>query len=157
VAPCAASGLALGEDVAAVSDVTRQEVGESGDRRRGDDAPPDDPVETWPFEGILAAVRLAHSFGTTELLEEVVERARSRAAEAEHSEVAAEISSLLADSGLSQAEFAARARTSRSRLSTYISGQVVPSASLMVRMRRAAGPRSTPDKRRSPGGGGRPA
>ena len=76
-------------------------------RFRNVDASPDDPVETWPFEGILAAVergtlpdwrrlasairadpwgpvahqvleavQLSHPYGTTELLEGVVARAR---------------------------------------------------------------------------------
>jgi hypothetical protein len=53
----------------------------------------DDPVETWPFEGIVAAV---------------------------------ERGTLL------------RLGTSRTRLSTYMSGRVTPSAALMLRMRRAA-------------------
>jgi len=81
----------------------------------------DDPVETWPFEGILAAVErgtlpdwrrlakaiqadpwgpvarqvleavhLARPYGTTELLEGVVGRARKLAADSERCEVAAE-------------------------------------------------------------------
>jgi hypothetical protein len=85
-------------------------------------ASPDDPVETWPFEGILAAVergslpdwrrlakviqadpwgavaqqvleavRLARPYGTAELLEGVVDRARNLAADSERSEVAAEV------------------------------------------------------------------
>ncbi|MGF1647054.1 MAG: helix-turn-helix domain-containing protein [Kineosporiaceae bacterium] len=39
-------------------------------------------------------------------------------------------------SGLTSTEFASRIGTSRSRLSTYASGRVVPSAALMVRIRR---------------------
>lgn len=128
---------------------------------------PDDPVGTWPFEAILAAVergtlpdwrrlaraiegdpwgpvarqvleavRLSRPYGTTELLEAVVERARRRAADAERAEVAAEIRDLVQQSGLSQHEFAERIGTSRSRLSTYMSGKIMPSAALMVRMRR---------------------
>ena len=89
----------------------------------------DDPVETWPFEGILAAVErgtlpdwrrlakaiqadpwgpvaqqvleavhLAEPYGTTELLEGVVGRARKLAKDAERREVAA-----LAASGISTA------------------------------------------------------
>ena len=81
-------------------------------RFRNIDASPDDPVETWPFEGILAAVErgtlpdwrrlatairtdpwgpvarqvleavhLAPPYGTTELLEGVVARARKLAAD----------------------------------------------------------------------------
>jgi len=130
---------------------------------------PDDPVETWPFEGVLAAVergtlpdwrrlaraiqadpwgtvaqqvleavRLARPYGTTELLEGVVARARKLAADSERGEVAAEVRRLVNDSGLSQKDFADRIGTSRSRLSTYMSGKVVPSAALVVRMRRVA-------------------
>ncbi len=132
-------------------------------------ASPDDPVDTWPFEGILAAVergtlpdwrrlaaavradpwgpvaqqileaiRLSRPYGTTELLEGVIERERARAAETEREEVAAEIRELVSRSGLSRQDFALRLGTSRSRLSTYMSGRVVPSAALMVRMRRVA-------------------
>jgi DNA-binding transcriptional regulator YiaG len=128
---------------------------------------PDDPVETWPFEGILAAVergtlpdwrrlakavqadpwgpvaqqvleaiQLSRPYGTAELLEGVIGRARKLAADSERAEVAAEVRKLVSDSGLSQHDFADRIGTSRSRLSTYMSGKVVPSAALMVRMRR---------------------
>jgi DNA-binding transcriptional regulator YiaG len=134
---------------------------------RNIDASPADPVETWPFEGILAAVergtlpdwrrlatairadpwgpvaqqvleavRLSRPYGTTELLEGVVARARELAVDSERAAVASEVRDLIDRSGLSQQEFAARIGTSRSRLSTYISGKVVPSAALMVRMRR---------------------
>jgi DNA-binding transcriptional regulator YiaG len=132
-------------------------------------ASPDDPVDTWPFEGILAAVergslpdwrrlaaaiqadpwgpvaqqvleavRLSHPYGATELLEGVVDRARKLAADAEREEVASEVRELVGRSGLSKQQFADRIGTSRPRLSTYISGKVVPSAALIVRMRRAA-------------------
>jgi DNA-binding transcriptional regulator YiaG len=136
---------------------------------RNVEASPDDPVETWPFEGILAAVErgtlpdwrrlakaisadpwgpvaqqvievlsLSRPYGTAELLEGVVARARQEASESERHEVAAEIRSLVDGSGLSRQEFAERIGTSRSRLSTYISVRVVPSAALMVRIRRVA-------------------
>jgi transcriptional regulator with XRE-family HTH domain len=52
--------------------------------------------------------------------------------------VAAEIRNLVDGSGLSRQDFAERIGMSRSRLSTYISGRVVPSAALMVRIRRVA-------------------
>jgi DNA-binding transcriptional regulator YiaG len=138
-------------------------------RFRNVEASPDDPVETWPFEGILAAVergtlpdwrrlakaisadpwgtvaqqvievlRLSRPYGTAELLESVIARAREEAADSERLEVAAEIRSLVDGSSLSRQEFAERIGTSRSRLSTYISGRVVPSAALMVRIRRVA-------------------
>jgi len=138
-------------------------------RFRNIDASPDDPVETWPFEGILAAVergtlrdwrrfasairadpwgpvahqvleavQLSHPYGTTELLEGVVAHARKLAADSERADVASEVQGLVARSGLSKQDFAERIGTSRSRLSTYMSGKVVPSATLMVRMRRVA-------------------
>jgi DNA-binding transcriptional regulator YiaG len=127
----------------------------------------DDPVETWPFEGILAAVErgtlpdwrrltaavradpwgpvaqqileaveLSRPYGTSELLTAVVERARQDAADGEREQAAAEIRALVVRSGLSQQDFALRLGTSRPRLSTYMSGKVTPSASLMIRMRR---------------------
>lgn len=130
---------------------------------------PDDPVETWPFEGIIAAVErgalpdwrrlarviqadpwgsvaqqvleaihLSRPYGTAELLEGVIGSARQMAIESERQEVASEVKRLVGRSGLSQQEFADRIGTSRSRLSTYMSGRVMPSAALMVRMRRAA-------------------
>ena len=132
-------------------------------------ASPDDPVVTWPFEGILAAVergtlpdwrrlaaairadpwgpvaqqvldaiRLSRPYGTAELLAGVVARARKLAADSEREDVAAEVRNLVGSSGLSRQDFAERIGTSRSRLSTYMSGKVVPSAALMVRMRRVA-------------------
>ena len=132
-------------------------------------ASPDDPVDTWPFEGILAAVergtlpdwrrlaaairadpwgpvaqqvleaiRLFRPYGTAELLEGVVDRARKLAVDSEREDVAAEVRNLVGRSGLSKQDFAERIGTSRSRLSTYTSGKVVPSAALMVRMRRVA-------------------
>jgi transcriptional regulator with XRE-family HTH domain len=50
--------------------------------------------------------------------------------------VAAEIRRAVARSGLTRAEFASRVGTSASRLSTYATGRVSPSATLMVRIRR---------------------
>jgi DNA-binding transcriptional regulator YiaG len=136
---------------------------------RNINASPDDPVDTWPFEGILAAIergtlpdwsrlaaaiqadpwgpvaqqvleaiRLSRPYGTAELLEGVVSRARKLAADSEREDVASEVRELVGRSGLSKQDFAERIGTSRTRLSTYMSGKVVPSAALMVRMRRIA-------------------
>jgi DNA-binding transcriptional regulator YiaG len=129
----------------------------------------EDPVETWPFEGILAAVErgtlpdwrrlaaavradpwgpvaqqileaidISRPYGTSELLRIVIDRARAEAADAEREQVANEIRTLVARSGLSKQDFAVRLGTSRPRLSTYMSGKVTPSAALMLRMRRVA-------------------
>jgi DNA-binding transcriptional regulator YiaG len=136
---------------------------------RNINASPDDPVDTWPFEGILAAIergtlpdwsrlaaaiqadpwgpvakqvleaiRRSRPYGTAELLEGVVSRARKLAADSEREDVASEVRELVGRSGLSKQDFAERIGTSRTRLSTYMSGKVVPSAALMVRMRRIA-------------------
>lgn len=80
----------------------------------------------------------SHPYGVTELMTEVIARARTRAQQAERESVAAEIRDAVDRSGLTQAEFATRIGTSASRLSTYLSGTVTPSAALMVRIRRVA-------------------
>ncbi|MGW6422610.1 XRE family transcriptional regulator [Nocardia sp. NPDC055053] len=83
---------------------------------------------------------LSHSrpYGVAELMEGLLERARERAEAAERKEVADEVRQAVADSGLTSAEFAAAIGTSGSRLSTYMTGKVVPSSTLMVRIRRVA-------------------
>jgi DNA-binding transcriptional regulator YiaG len=75
-------------------------------------------------------------YGVAEAMEEVIARARTRAEQAEREEVAAEIRRAVDRSGLSRAEFASRVGTSTSRLSTYVSGKVVPSSTFMVRIHR---------------------
>jgi hypothetical protein len=52
--------------------------------------------------------------------------------------VSREIIRLVALSGVTQREFASYIGTSPSRLSTYVSGKVMPSAALMLRMQRAS-------------------
>ncbi|HEY2550306.1 MAG TPA: helix-turn-helix transcriptional regulator [Streptosporangiaceae bacterium] len=83
---------------------------------------------------------LSHSrpYGVAELMELALSRARARAEARERSVVAAEIRDAIQHSGLSRAEFASRIGTSASRLSTYASGKVTPSASLMLRIRHTA-------------------
>ena len=78
----------------------------------------------------------AQPWGVGPLLSRAVARARRQAEEAERAEVAREIAQLAARSGLSLAELAGRLGTSRSRLSTYRSGRVTPSAAFLVRLRR---------------------
>lgn len=56
--------------------------------------------------------------------------------DADTREVVEALDAALADSGLSQEAFAAALGTSASRLSTYRSGKVVPSATLFLRARR---------------------
>ncbi|MGL5910511.1 MAG: helix-turn-helix domain-containing protein, partial [Phycicoccus sp.] len=73
--------------------------------------------------------------GVGPLLHRAVERSRSQAEARERAEVAAEVADLVERTGLPVAEVARRIGTSRSRLSTYRSGRVVPSATLVVRLR----------------------
>lgn len=75
-------------------------------------------------------------YGIADAMELVLSRARGRAEASERAAVAAEIEDAVRHSGLGRAEFAAQIGTSASRLSTYISGKVVPSATLMIRIRR---------------------
>jgi DNA-binding transcriptional regulator YiaG len=83
---------------------------------------------------------LSHSrpYGTADAMEMILFRARQRAEAGECAAVAAEIRAAVEGSGLSQAVFASRIGTSASRLSTYMSGKVTPSAALMLRIRRVA-------------------
>lgn len=84
---------------------------------------------------------LSHSrpYGVAEAMETVLSRARKRAEANERAAIAAAIREAIQRSGLSQAEFASRVGTSPSRLSTYASGKVTPSATLMLRISRTAG------------------
>lgn len=77
-------------------------------------------------------------YGVTEAMERAISDARQGAEAAERKAVAAEIDQLVRTSGLSRAEFASQIGTSTSRLSTYASGKVTPSAALLLRMRRIA-------------------
>jgi DNA-binding transcriptional regulator YiaG len=80
----------------------------------------------------------AHPYGVSEAMQTVLSRARERAEADERATVAAAIQEAIERSGLSQAEFASRIGTSPSRLSTYASGKVTPSAALMIRISRVA-------------------
>lgn len=77
-------------------------------------------------------------YGVSKAFERAISLARDAAEGAEREAVANEIGSLVRSSGLSRTEFASRIGTSASRLSTYVSGKVTPSAALLLRMRRVA-------------------
>ena len=81
-------------------------------------------------------------YGVAEAMEMALRRARERAEASERVAVAAEIREAVERSGLSRAEFASQIGTSASRLSTYVSGKVTPSATLLLRIRSAADRRS---------------
>jgi hypothetical protein len=134
---------------------------------RNVDADPSDPVETWPYEAMVAAIErgtvrdwakitaavrrdpwgaisraledyvsYAEPSGVTELLGRVVRQARVEA-KRRREKVAARPPAH-SRVRLTAAKFASRAGTSASRLSTYASGKVVPSATMMFRLERAA-------------------
>ncbi|UMG91393.1 helix-turn-helix transcriptional regulator [Nocardioides sp. TF02-7] len=63
---------------------------------------------------------------------------RQREEARERSAIAREIRRMIAVSGLSQREFSAYVGTSPSRLSTYVTGKVTPSATMMLRIKGAA-------------------
>lgn len=77
--------------------------------------------------------------GTTAIFRLAIGRARHDAEQAERAEVARRVRRSIERSGLTSAEFARTVGTSASRLSTYGTGRVVPSAAMLVRIERAAG------------------
>jgi DNA-binding transcriptional regulator YiaG len=132
-------------------------------RFRNLDIDPDAPVNEWGVEGMLAAIdrgrlsdwrrvaralavdaegamaddlaqalTVAEPSGANALLRLVLERAQ----EPEAAAVARRVRQAVQRSGLTAAEFATRLGTSASRLSTYSTGKVVPSAVMMERIRR---------------------
>lgn len=78
-------------------------------------------------------------YGIAEAMELVIARARTEAERSERDQVAQEVNRLIEKSGLTRSEFALRIGTSPSRLSTYATGKVTPSAALLLRMLRVAG------------------
>ena len=72
------------------------------------------------------------------LIEQFTEVCRDRNKEHEREQVAEEVRRLVSASGITQRQFAKWVGTSPSRLSSYVSGSVTPSASLMLRMARTS-------------------
>lgn len=83
-------------------------------------------------EDVLACSR---PFGVAVGMERLIANARARREVAEKQAVAAELRAALTRSHLSAGQFASRLGTSPSRLSTYLSGKVTPSATVLVRAR----------------------
>ena len=77
--------------------------------------------------------------GVSALFALAIEHARKAVEKADRDEVAARVRDAVGASGLTKAEFAKRIGTSASRLSTYLTGQVTPSAAMLVRIERTAG------------------
>lgn len=131
------------------------------------DASPDDPVETWPYEGLVAAIERGYlsdwrriaaairaapwgsvarsveeyaTYGETtdiaELLTEAVRRARAAAEDADRDTVTRRVRAAIERSGLPARRFATEVGTSASRMSTYCTGAVQPSAAMLLRIER---------------------
>jgi hypothetical protein len=133
-------------------------------RFRNITATPDDPVEQWGVEGILAAIdrgslphwrriaaavlidpwgsvvadleqalMLASDAGVAATLRRTLAQARRDSEVAARAEVRRRLQEFVERSGLTAAQFAQRLGTSASRMSTYLTGKVVPSAAVLVR------------------------
>jgi len=76
--------------------------------------------------------------GVSTLFALAIERARKQAERADRADVVARVRAAVERAGTTQAEFAASVGTSASRLSTYLSGKVTPSAALLIRIERTA-------------------
>ena len=76
--------------------------------------------------------------GVSALFSLAIERARADADHADRTEVASRVRDAISRSGLTNHDFARLVGTSASRLSTYTSGRVTPSAAMLVRIERAA-------------------
>ncbi len=86
----------------------------------------------------MQALDLAEDCGVAQTLRRAVDQARAYVEQSARDEVRRRLAALVEGSGLTAAEFALHLGTSSSRLSTYLSGKVVPSAALMVRAERVA-------------------
>lgn len=76
--------------------------------------------------------------GVSTLFALAIKRARAAAEAAAKKEVAARVRTAVEQSGLTNGQFAELVGTSASRLSTYLSGRVTPSAAMLVRIEQAA-------------------
>ncbi|MGH3634540.1 MAG: helix-turn-helix domain-containing protein [Mycobacterium sp.] len=127
-------------------------------------ATPDDPIEQWGVEGVLAAIdrgslphwrriaaavrvdpwgsvaadleqalKLADDTGVVATLRRALAHMRQDAEATARAEVRRRLQDMVDRSGLTAAQFAQRLGTSASRMSTYLTGKVVPSAAVLVR------------------------
>ncbi len=74
--------------------------------------------------------------GSTVLFQLAIDRAREIAEAAEKGNIAERVRDAIARSGLTSAQFASEVGTSASRPSTYATGSVTPSASMLIRIER---------------------
>jgi hypothetical protein len=78
----------------------------------------------------------ARPYGVSKAMAEVLTRTRAHLEDNERAEVARHVHMLLDRSGLAQQEFASRIGVPTDEFASFLHGEVSPSASLMIRMRR---------------------
>lgn len=138
-------------------------------RFRNIEATPDDPVEAWGFEGMLAAIDRGYAVDWRKLIEAVADNpslrviyedargaaestatvtlldaalaSRTRSADEEARE---RLRSAFRATRLTQAQLATRLGTSRSRMTSYLSGTVTPSMDVLVAIEAVARERRAP-------------
>ncbi|WP_419927096.1 helix-turn-helix domain-containing protein [Candidatus Poriferisocius sp.] len=76
--------------------------------------------------------------GVNTLFTLAIERARQDHERADRDTAAERVRAAVERSGMTKAEFASQVGTSASRLSTYLSGKVTPSAAMLVRIERTS-------------------
>lgn len=95
-------------------------------------------IKTRPWGPVAREIEQYLSYappsGTTTLFALAVERARHRMEERERADVAVRVRDAITHSGLTRAAFAELIGTSTSRLSTYATGSVTPSAAMLLRI-----------------------
>lgn len=84
---------------------------------------------------VLDVLGCSHIYGVGGLMQDLVAASRSRAEDRERQAVADELREHITRSGMTAAQFAQHLGTSASRLSTYLSSKVSPSATVLVRAR----------------------
>lgn len=89
-------------------------------------------------EHVVKLCKEADLAAVGDVLQECRKVYQHRQEQRERDAIAREIRRLVAISGLTQRQFASQIGTSPSRLSTYVNGRVVPSAAMLLRIRRVA-------------------
>ncbi|WP_109471996.1 helix-turn-helix domain-containing protein [Ornithinimicrobium cavernae] len=87
---------------------------------------------------IESYLEYAEEPGVAALFRRRIAAARASAESEEREQVARRVRDLVTRSGMTQDQFARAIGTSRTRLSTYRTGKVTPSAALLLRMERVA-------------------
>ncbi len=87
---------------------------------------------------VMRWARITSDEAAAALFTAAIDRARKRAESGEREEVARRVRNAIEGSGLTSADFAVSIGTSASRLSTYATGKVMPSAAMLLRIERTS-------------------